>query len=76
MSEYQITFSRSAEKELEALSTEVVSRIYPKIEALAVEPRPEGCKKLKGQQNRWRIRWEIIELSIVLMMIFESSKSI
>lgn len=34
----------------------VVQRIFEKIEALAINPRPAGCKKLKGSMNLWRIR--------------------
>lgn len=56
MNEYQVIFTHSAQKEFEALPVEVSNPIYPKIEALAVDPRPEGCKKLKGQPNLWRIR--------------------
>jgi mRNA interferase RelE/StbE len=54
--DYQVVFSRSAQKELESLPTEVINRITSKIEELKVEPRPDGCKKLKGQPNHWRIR--------------------
>jgi mRNA interferase RelE/StbE len=54
--DYQVVFSRSAQKELESLPIEVINRITSKIEELKVEPRPDGCKKLKGQPNRWRIR--------------------
>lgn len=56
MAEYAVTFSRPARKELEKLPPQLVERIFPKIESLAVEPRPTGCKKLKGGQNLWRIR--------------------
>jgi mRNA interferase RelE/StbE len=56
VNEYIVSFRRSAQKELEALPKEVISRVLPKIEELAVEPRPDGCKKLKGQENSWRIR--------------------
>ncbi|MBL7063610.1 MAG: type II toxin-antitoxin system RelE/ParE family toxin [Anaerolineae bacterium] len=56
MSEYTITFAQSARKELERLSANVVSRIFPKIEALAQSPRPPGCRKLQGFENLWRIR--------------------
>ncbi len=56
MDDYQVVFSRSAQKELDALPIEVISRITSKIEDLTVKPRPEGCKKLKGQSNCWRIR--------------------
>ncbi|HVF27214.1 MAG TPA: type II toxin-antitoxin system RelE/ParE family toxin [Pyrinomonadaceae bacterium] len=56
MADRIITFARSARKELESLEARIVSRIFPKIEALAREPRPAGCRKLEGEQNLWRIR--------------------
>ena len=56
MADYTITFARSARKELEAMDTAIVNRIFPKIEALAREPRPTGCRKLQGEQFLWRIR--------------------
>jgi len=31
-------------------------RIFPSLESLAANPRPPGCKKLKGGDNEWRIR--------------------
>jgi mRNA interferase RelE/StbE len=34
----------------------MVARIVPRLEGLASEPRPPGCKKLKGGHNEWRIR--------------------
>jgi mRNA interferase RelE/StbE len=54
--EYRIALTSSAEKELSRLPSQVVARIFPKIEGLAVEPRPHGCKKLRGGQDEWRIR--------------------
>ena len=56
MTDYQVVFSRSAQKELEALPVEIISQITPKIENLVFDPRPDNCKKLKGQPNNWRIR--------------------
>lgn len=56
MAEYEITFARSARKELEALSSQVVNRVFLKIEALVIEPRPSGCRKLVGNEGLWRIR--------------------
>ncbi|MBL4664750.1 type II toxin-antitoxin system RelE/ParE family toxin [Nitrospina gracilis] len=56
MSDYSITFARSARQELEKLDSPTVSRIFPKIESLVETPRPQGCKKLKGKKNLWRIR--------------------
>jgi len=56
MSDYAITFARSARKELEKLDEKVVNRIFPDIEALSTDPRPSGCRKLTGEKNLWRIR--------------------
>lgn len=38
------------------LPANVVARIVPRLEGLASEPRPQGCKKLKGGDNEFRIR--------------------
>jgi len=56
MTDYTLTFARPARKELEALDTALVNRIFPKIEALAKDPRPRDCHKLRGERNLWRIR--------------------
>lgn len=56
MDEYSVTFSRSAHKELEALSNPLLQRIFTKIENLSGEPRPSGCTKLQGFSDLWRIR--------------------
>jgi mRNA interferase RelE/StbE len=56
MTDYTLTFARPARKELEALDTALVNRIFPKIEALAKDPRPRDCHKLRGEKNLWRIR--------------------
>lgn len=56
MDDYEITFARSARKELESLESNWVNRIIPKIENLSSESRPSGCRKLRGQKFLWRIR--------------------
>ena len=56
MREFTLVFARSARKELESLPVKVVRRIVPRIEALMSDPRPDGCKKLIGAKNLWRIR--------------------
>jgi mRNA interferase RelE/StbE len=38
-------------------------RVFRKIESLALNPRPSGCKKLRGYKDQWRIRigdWRVI----------------
>ncbi len=32
------------------------ARVVAKLEDLSDNPRPPGCKKLKGEDNLWRIR--------------------
>ena len=56
MTPYLVTFAASARKELKDLPPEAIKRLIPRIRELAGNPRPAGCKKLHGYQNRWRIR--------------------
>ena len=56
MTEFAILFARSARKELEALPESLSARIVMRIEALATNPRPRGCRKLRGSENLWRLR--------------------
>jgi mRNA interferase RelE/StbE len=56
MTDYKIIFTRSARKELEALDASLVNRIFPKIESLAVRPRPRSSRKLQREKDLWRIR--------------------
>ena len=56
MREFQVSFVRSARKELERLDATLVERIFPHIEGLTTEPRPRGCKKLRGATDLWRLR--------------------
>ena len=53
---YKITFLASAEKELEALPNDEISRIVKKIECLSINPKPPGVKKLNAKIDLWRIR--------------------
>ena len=55
MANYELRIKPSAVKELEALQAKDRRRIVSKIQDLAVEPRPEGCEKLTGQ-DRYRLR--------------------
>ena len=56
MPQYEIVFARSARKDLQALSHVMAERILEKVEALITNPRPSGCKKLRGHSSLWRIR--------------------
>lgn len=63
MANYSLEVKPSAQKELDALDDTAFARIDRKILALADNPRPAGCKKLKGYKDYWRIRagdWRVI----------------
>ncbi|MBD2298088.1 type II toxin-antitoxin system RelE/ParE family toxin [Nostoc sp. FACHB-87] len=53
---YEVKFTKSARKSFKKLSPEVQERIQIKIDELVIEPRPNGVKKLKGEENLYRIR--------------------
>ena len=53
---YEIGFKPSALKELRKLDEVARKVIVSEIDLLAENPRPDGCKKLKGEVNLCRIR--------------------
>ena len=54
---YKIAIVKKAYKELEALPSKTNAQIVQAIDGLKEEPRPPGCKKLKGEaETIWRIR--------------------
>ncbi|MDQ3020381.1 MAG: type II toxin-antitoxin system RelE/ParE family toxin [Bacteroidota bacterium] len=72
---YQITIRRKAIKILENISEPYYSKIKKAIYSLATNPRPPGCKKLKGR-NGYRIRvadyriiYEILDKALIIDVI-------
>ncbi len=60
---YEVTVSRSAEKELNKLGSIWIDKICRAIENLAKDSRPSGCEKLKGSKDLWRVR--VVDYRIV-----------
>jgi mRNA interferase RelE/StbE len=58
---------------LDALDEKQFARIDRKIIALADDPRPAACKKLKGHKDCWRIR---IGDFRVIYIIDDSTKTV
>ncbi len=52
---YQIQIRKTAQKQLDKLPDEIADILLDAIEVLAENPRPKGCKKLKGRSG-FRIR--------------------
>ena len=63
MAKYSLEIKSSAQRELKRLDNEPFARIDRKILALAENPRPAGCMKLRGYKDQWRIRvgdWRVV----------------
>jgi mRNA interferase RelE/StbE len=56
MKRYSVVLTQTAEKELRRLPAKVIEKIVTMLKSLEENPRPVGCKKLKGYKNLWRIR--------------------
>jgi mRNA interferase RelE/StbE len=53
---YSILYKRSAAEELLQLPVTVAFKVRAAINKLSENPRPHGCKKLKGSDSDYRIR--------------------
>ena len=56
MAKYDLLISQSAEKTLKKLPSKEASRVATAIEKLAIDPRPQGCRKLSGEADTYRVR--------------------
>lgn len=73
---YNVVVSKKAAKELSDLPKTAWKRISEQIDALAEEPRPDGCKKLKGEESTYRVRegdyrivYEVSDKEITVLII-------
>lgn len=60
---YTVIVERQAEKALRRLPREILTRVDRLLLSVADEPRPAGCKKLRGYENLYRVRvgdWRLI----------------
>ncbi len=53
---HEVVFSPSAKRDLAALPRDLQILLRQATEALSLDPRPNGVKKLRGGDNAWRIR--------------------
>ena len=76
MASYNVDFSRKAAKELQRIDTRYIPKIIERAEGLADNPRPDGCRKLSGSENSYRIRvgnfrliYEIEDDQLVVLVV-------
>ncbi|HEX8353810.1 MAG TPA: type II toxin-antitoxin system RelE/ParE family toxin [Pyrinomonadaceae bacterium] len=53
---YKVSLKRSAQKEVRSLDAGARVRVVRAVRELANDPRPAGCRKLVGSDDRWRVR--------------------
>jgi mRNA interferase RelE/StbE len=53
---WEVRYRASVEKDVARLPLEVRESVSQAIEGLSNDPFPPGCRKLKGQKNRFRLR--------------------
>jgi mRNA interferase RelE/StbE len=56
MANYKIEVSSTAEKALKKIPKKDLIKIVESIQILAINPFPEGCRKLAGEEGTYRIR--------------------
>lgn len=56
MAVFRVELSRSAARAIRDLERKMQVRILSRLQALAVNPRPAGVKKLQGEDHVYRIR--------------------
>lgn len=72
---YIVNFKRHAIKELARIKEPVYSQLKQAIYKLADNPRPQGCKKLKGRDGyrirvgNYRIIYDIFDTELVVDII-------
>ena len=75
MGSFEIVFRNSVEKELKKIPKQDQIRILRRIQQLADDPRPDGCKKLSGQeryrirQGDYRILYEIEDQRLIVVIV-------
>jgi mRNA interferase RelE/StbE len=53
---YEVYLERHACDDLQQLPKHVYNRAIQRVRRLSENPRPEGCRKLEGSINDWRLR--------------------
>ena len=53
---YRVSFMPAGKRSFDKLPKAVRKKILPRIEALSVNPRPPGVKKLEGSEDFFRLR--------------------
>ncbi len=75
METYKVLLKKSAAKELEKVPEKDRKKIIKNIRDLSLDPRPQGVKKLSGQekyrirQGNYRILYQIVDEELIIYVV-------
>lgn len=76
MANYKIEITATAEKSLKKLPKKDLEKVVEAIQVLAISPFPSGCRKLKGEEDVYRVRqgnyriiYEVIDSKLVVLVL-------
>lgn len=75
MAGYKVLLTRNAEKQLDKIDASQLGPIVIALKQLETDPRPNGCKKLKGRNGyrvragNYRIIYEIFDAVLIIEVI-------
>lgn len=75
MAKYTIVLTKKAQKQLDSLPESMINSIISAISELEDNPRPSGCKKLKGRDGyrirvgNYRIIYEVFDNKLLIDVI-------
>ena len=75
MAKYAIVLTKTSQKQLDKLDNALADAIIDAIIKLANNPRPNGCKKLKGRPGyrirvgNYRVIYEIIDRQLLITVV-------
>ena len=76
MANYKIEITASAEKSLKKIPKKDLEKVVEAIQVLAISPFPSGCRKLKGEEDVYRVRqgnyriiYEVIDNKLIVLVL-------
>ena len=76
MANYKIEITATAEKSLKKIPKKDLEKVVEAIQVLAISPFPSGCRKLKGEEDVYRVRqgnyriiYEIIDSKLIVLVL-------
>ncbi len=73
---YQVIVPKPVQRQLDGLTRNIRDRVLGRVVGLKENPRPQGCVKLKGYKNEYRIRvgdyrvrYEVFDQEAVVLLL-------